>query len=96
MKSISEIVQKMVAPLYDKNPLLALMRDWPLIVGAEIATYTWPCKLITPPTGEPLLYVAVTASFEFQAWAESNTIIERVNQHFGSLAITRIRWTKAP
>jgi hypothetical protein len=96
MKSLSHILDSLLAPVYAKNPHVALMKNWSLIVGTEIASYTWPCKILQIPGQDPLLYVAVKPRQELQAWAQSMHIIERVNAYLGYRAIARIRLTKAP
>jgi hypothetical protein len=66
--------------------------DWPLIVGNDLAAYTWPTKILRPGKNQPWLYLQVKSGWEMQAWAASPLIIERVNQYFGFQAIQRLKF----
>lgn len=93
---VSACITHVVAPLYHKNPHMALMMDWSTIVGSTIAAYAWPAKIVRPGGSQGLLYLHVRQEHALQAWADTPIIITRVNQHFGYQAIDRVRFSPPP
>lgn len=85
----------------------ALLSEWPAIVGAELASYTMPDKIVWPrrqeeqearkhrPEGATLtLRVEGPRAIEVQHCA--GQILERVNSYFGYRAIAEMRILQAP
>lgn len=85
----------------------AILTDWPSIAGIELATYTAPERLRWPKrvdggdnaaaseTGATLvLRVEGPRALEIQHRIPQ--LIERINSHFGFLAVTDIRILQAP
>lgn len=93
-KILADLINQVITPLYNRHPHMTLMMEWPLIVGADISSYTWPSKILRPGKGQPVLYLHVKDLREMEAWGSSGLIIERVNQHFGYAAIQKIRFLR--
>jgi hypothetical protein len=85
----------------------ALLSAWPAIVGAELASFTLPDKIVWPrrqedsdakrhrPEGATLtLRVDGPRAIELQHCADQ--ILERVNVYFGYRAVTEMRILQAP
>lgn len=86
-------------------PAAAVLTDWPQIAGPELAAYTAPERLRWPkrpdggdePGGEgATLVLRVEGPRALELQHRIPQLIERVNAHFGFLAITGIRILQAP
>ncbi len=74
------------------SPLsVTLMADWPLIVGPGLAARTLPRRLAS---GTLTLGCTGPVALELQHLA--TTLIERMNQHLGRVAVTRLRFVQEP
>src|SRR5262245_2330111 len=89
----------------------ALLADWPAIVGAELAQFTMPDRVVWPrhrdDDGEPvrrqgrreqgaLLILRVDGPRAIEVQHRSRQILERVNGHFGYRAVAEMRILQAP
>ena len=89
----------------------ALLSNWPAIVGAELAHFTMPDKVIwprnreggeetLPPQGRrgegAVLVLRVDGPRAIEVQHRSGVILERVNGHFGYRAVAELRILQAP
>ena len=89
----------------------ALLAEWPSIVGAELAQFTMPDRVVWPrhrdDTGETVrrqgrrdegavLVLRVDGPRAIEVQHRSCQILERVNSHFGYRAVAEMRILQAP
>ncbi|HKA99864.1 MAG TPA: DciA family protein [Methyloceanibacter sp.] len=89
----------------------ALLADWPTIVGAELARFTMPDRMVWPrhrnDDGETVrhqgrreegavLILRVDGPRAIEVQHRSRQILERVNGHFGYRAVAEMRILQAP
>jgi hypothetical protein len=89
----------------------ALLADWPTIVGAELAQFTMPDRVVWPrhrdDDGETVRYqgrreegavlvLRVDGPRAIEVQHRSRQILERVNGHFGYRAVAEMRILQAP
>ena len=77
----------------DAIPLTALTTAWPTVVGDAVARHAWPLRIAKDGT----LHVATASA----TWAQelgflSDEIIERLREHLGSAAPTKVRCAVGP
>jgi len=92
--ALGNLMQSLLQPIFDKTPHMSLMMDWPMIVGSEIAAYTWPIKIVAPKNSPGVAYIQTPPACAIQAWSVSSVIIERINQYLGYAAVNRVRLIK--
>jgi hypothetical protein len=88
-----------------------LLSEWPAIVGAELAGFTMPDRLVWPrrredaesggaPKGRrgegAILVLRVEGPRAIEVQHRADKILERVNTYFGYRAITEMRILQAP
>lgn len=73
----------------------ALLTDWPLIVGADLARRCQPVRLARDQSA-PVLHLRVSATAALEVQHSAPQIIERINDHFGFPAVARLRLVQAP
>jgi hypothetical protein len=100
-RALAETVQILTEPALKKRGLanVALVAEWPQIVGEAIGKWSMPEKLVFPPRQNRagVLHVRVGSSamaLEFQH--TEPVIIERINVYFGYPAVARLRLRHAP
>lgn len=89
----------------------AILSEWPAIVGAELAKFTMPDKLVwprrrddaenaAPPKGRrdegAILVLRVEGPRAIEVQHRSGQILERVNSYFGYRAVAEMRILQAP
>jgi hypothetical protein len=77
----------------DAIPLAALTTAWPAVVGDAVARHAWPLRIARDGT----LHVATSSA----TWAQeltllSDEILERLREHLGTDAPTRVRCATGP
>lgn len=73
-----------------RNPAVAhLAEDWPSVVGPALAAVTAPKKLFSGT-----LSVAASGPVALELQHLSGLLIERINRHFGRVAVTRLRFVQ--
>jgi hypothetical protein len=77
----------------DAIPLTALTTAWPTVVGDAVARHAWPLRIAKDGT----LHVATASA----TWAQelgflSDEILERLREHLGSAAPTKVRCAVGP
>ena len=76
----------------------AVVADWPLIVGERLSRRCQPIRLSFPrgqrSRGTLLLHASVSAAVELSH--SERQVLERINGHFGFLAVARLRIVQAP
>lgn len=88
-------------------PAAAILTDWGIIAGADLAAYTAPERLRWPKTAGnggdddagangATLILRVEGPRALEVQHRIPQLIERINRHFGFLAITDIRILQAP
>jgi hypothetical protein len=89
----------------------ALLTEWPSIVGAELASFTLPDKVIWPRRTDDgdapppqsawradgaILVLRVEGPRAIELQHRSDQILERLNVYFGYRAIAQLRFLQAP
>jgi hypothetical protein len=89
----------------------ALLSEWPALVGAELAEFTMPDRVVWPKrredaedTGPPsgrraegaVLMLRVEGPRAIEVQHRSGQILERVNAYFGYRAVAEMRILQAP
>ena len=76
----------------------AVLADWPLIVGERLSRRCQPIRLSFPhgqrSRGTLLLHASVSAAVELSH--SERQVLERINGHFGFVAVARLRIVQAP
>jgi hypothetical protein len=90
---------------------VGLLSEWPAIVGAELAQFTMPDKVVwpqrrddtgpdSPPKGHrvegAILVLRVEGPRAIEVQHRSGQILERVNSYFGYRAVAEMRILQAP
>jgi hypothetical protein len=90
---------------------VGLLSEWPAIVGAELAQFTMPDKVVWPkrrdeaePDSAPkghraegaILVIRVEGPRAIEVQHRSGQILERVNAYFGYRAVAEMRILQAP
>src|SRR5215471_21699040 len=87
-----------------------LLSEWPAIVGADLAAFTAPDRVVWPRRQQDsnegpargwreegaILVLRVEGPRAIEVQHRSNKILERVNTYFGYRAITELRILQAP
>ena len=72
-----------------------LLLDWASIVGDTLARHTLPERLSRPRgEGGGVLHVRVAGAFALELQHLEPAVIERINAHFGHLAVLRLKLTQ--
>jgi hypothetical protein len=111
-RAVGTYVPKLTHKAFEKYGFAAaaLLTDWAVIVGADIAQYTAPERLKWPrgvdsggevedgAQGRPgaTLIVRVEPARALDAQYKAQQIIERINGHFGYRAVGELRILQAP
>jgi hypothetical protein len=89
----------------------ALLTEWPAVVGAELAQFTSPDKVIWPRRNDgqegqdrisgwrtegAILVLKVEGPRAIEVQHQAEQILERVNRYFGYRAIAQLRFLQAP
>jgi hypothetical protein len=111
-RAVGTYVPKLTHKAFEKYGFAAaaLLTDWAVIVGADVAQYTAPERLKWPrgvdiggdvedgAQGRPgaTLIVRVEPARALDAQYKAQQIIERINGHFGYRAVSELRILQAP
>jgi hypothetical protein len=111
-RAVGTYVPKLTHKAFEKYGFAAaaLITDWAVIVGADVAQYTAPERLKWPrgvdiggevedgAQGRPgaTLIVRVEPARALDAQYKAQQIIERINGHFGYRAVAELRILQAP
>jgi hypothetical protein len=111
--AIGAFVARMLDPIARARGFAttALLTEWPSVVGAELASFTGPDKVIWPrrnddrETKEPnsawrtdgaVLVLKVDGPRAIEVQHQAEQILERVNRYFGYRAVAQLRFLQAP
>lgn len=112
-KAIGAFVARMLDPAARARGFAttALLTEWPAIVGAELAGFTMPDKVVWPRRVEgqepgsgqrnwraegATLVLRVDGPRAIEVQHRSGTILDRVNTYFGYRAVGEMRIVQAP
>jgi hypothetical protein len=111
-RTVGSYVPKLTHKAFEKYGFAAaaLITDWAVIVGKDVATYTAPERLKWPrgvdvggdveegAEGRPgaTLVVRVDPALALDVQYKAQQIIERINRHFGYRAVAELRLLQAP
>jgi hypothetical protein len=112
-KAIGAFVARMLDPAARARGFAttALLTEWPAIVGAELAGFTTPDRVVWPRRVEGLepgsgqrnwraegatLVLRVDGPRAIEVQHRSGTILDRVNTYFGYRAVAEMRILQAP
>jgi hypothetical protein len=94
-RAIGTAVARLAGPIVARRGggvLTRLKADWPAVVGAELATQTWPAAL--GRDGALKLRVAGAVALELQHRAP--LVVARINTYLGRDAVTRLLLVQGP
>jgi len=111
--AIGAFVARMLDPIARSRGFAttALLTEWPAVVGADLAQFTSPDKVIWPrrsddPEGKgtnsnwriegATLVLKVDGPRAIEVQHQAEQILERVNRYFGYRAIAQLRFLQAP
>jgi hypothetical protein len=111
--AIGAFVARMLDPIARARGFAttALLTEWPAVVGADLARFTSPDKVIWPrrsddPEGKDrisgwrtegaTLVLKVDGPRAIEVQHQAEQILERVNRYFGYRAIAQLRFLQAP
>lgn len=96
-KTLNEVLQKATKPLYKKRSQTErrLFTEWPLIVGAELAKYTVPEKVLYRGE-EKVLQLAADSMAALTLQHQEPKILQQIGTYFGYQGITRLKITQKP
>ncbi|MFA5901616.1 MAG: DciA family protein [Hyphomicrobium sp.] len=111
-RAVGSYVPKLTHKAFEKYGFAAaaLITDWAIIVGKDVATYTSPERLKWPrgagyaedaeegSSGRPgaMLIVRVEPARALDVQYKAHQLIERINGHFGYRAVAELRILQAP
>ena len=100
LRAVAAPVARVAQPALKKRGLAQgrLLTDWPEIVGARLAEYSRPEKLV-PARGSDAggtLEIRVAGPWAVEIQHLAPTIVERINRYFGYQAVARLRLVNAP
>jgi hypothetical protein len=111
--AIGAFVARMLDPIARARGFAttALLTEWPAVVGAELAQFTSPDKVIWPRRNDgqegqdrisgwrtegAILVLKVEGPRAIEVQHQAEQILERVNRYFGYRAIAQLRFLQAP
>lgn len=100
-RSLAGFVQKLTRPAlrgFGRDEA-ALLIDWEVIVGPDMALHTQPLKLTFPKRGErrnATLHLRVDPGMALDLQHCGDLLAERVNAHFGYALVARLRLSQGP
>lgn len=96
-RTLSEMVKKATKPLYEKRSQTErrLFTEWSLIVGAELAKYTVPEKVMYRGE-EKVLQLAADTMAALTLQHQEPKIIQQIATYFGYQGITRLKIIQKP
>ena len=108
-KQVSEFVPKLMQPAFEKFgfPAAAILTEWSMIAGPELAAFTAPERLKWPRKDQgqndpdtaqkgATLILRVSGARALEVDHMRPRIIERINASFGYRAVSDIRLIQAP
>ena len=101
VRAIADLVYQLTHPLFSKRGLGngAIIRDWKIIVGENIADGSYPVRLSRSfrgtETGTLLLHV-LNGGISLKLQHLEPIIIEKINTYLGYNAISRLKFIQAP
>ena len=112
-RAIGAYVARMIDPVARARGFAttALLSEWPTVVGAELARFTMPDKVLWPRKFDDreapgtqsawrvegaTLVLKVDGPRAIEVQHRAHQILERVNTHFGYRAIGQLRFLQAP
>ncbi|MGC2408666.1 MAG: DciA family protein [Methyloceanibacter sp.] len=112
-RAIGAYVMRMLDPVARARGFatITLLSEWPAVVGAELARFTTPDKVLWPQrfndsdapgtqsawrVAGATLVLKVDGPRAIEVQHRAQQILERVNTHFGYRAIAQLRFLQAP
>ena len=112
-KAIGDYVARMLDPVAKARgfAMMALLTEWPAVVGDELARFTMPDKVVWPRRSEEgessssrnawrndgaMLVLKVEGPRAIELQHRTEQILQRVNTYFGYRAIAQLRFLQAP
>jgi hypothetical protein len=111
-KSVGSFVPGLTRKSFEKYGFstATLLTDWPVIAGADLASFTLPERLKWPRNVEAFedtkkdargrpgatLVLRVDGPRAIELQYQTSQIMERINAHFGYRAVSEIRFIQAP
>lgn len=95
-RPLGQVLAPLIRPLAKKRPAAeaALLTDWPVVVGPELAQLAWPLKLrFDRPTerSQGVLELACEGPAAVEVQHLAAQYIGRVNAYLGYPAVARLR-----
>ncbi len=95
LRPVGQLVPQLTKKIFAKRGLTnaAIITDWPNIIGADLARYSQPDRLIFPKNkrNDAILHIRVEGALATQMQHMEGMVIERINSYFGYKAVAEIR-----
>ena len=101
-RSVGAVLGRIIAPTLKKRGFrqIDVLAHWPMIVGPQLAALSCPERISRSgrlsPDGGAVLTVKVEGAMALEVQHMAPLILERINQHYGQGAITRLNIVQGP
>ena len=101
-RSVGAVLGRIIAPTLKKRGFrqIDILAHWSMIVGPQLAALSCPERINRSgrlsPDGGAVLTVKVEGAMALEVQHMAPLILERINQHYGSGAITRLNIVQGP
>jgi hypothetical protein len=96
-RSVGSVLNRIIAPTMRRRGFreVDILAHWPMIVGPQLAAMSCPERISRRGEGV-VLTVRVEGAMALEVQHMSPLILERINQHYGSGAITKLNIIQGP
>ena len=97
-RSIGSVLNRIIAPTMRRRGFreVDILAHWPMIVGPQVAALSCPERISRRGGDSAVLTVRVEGAMALEVQHMSPLILERINQHYGANAITRLHIIQGP
>ena len=101
-RSVGALLDRIIAPTMKKRGFrqIDILAHWPMIVGSQLAALSCPERISRSgrlsPEGGAVLTIKVEGAMALEVQHMAPLILERINQHYGQGAITRLNILQGP
>ena len=101
-RSVGAVLGRIIAPTLKKRGFrqIDILAHWPMIVGSQLAALSCPERISRSgrlsPDGRAVLTIKVEGAMALEVQRMAPLILERINQHYGQGAITRLNIVQGP
>ena len=100
-RAVGAVLGRITAPVLKKRGFreIDILSHWPVIVGPQLAAWSCPERISRTGRGTEagaVLTVKVEGAMALEVQHMAPLILERINQHYGQGAITRLNIVQGP